>query len=313
MVEEPGNDGEESRDVTFYFLSDVHLANGDPNHENTTDPEQLHRFLHYIRDAPDTKCVIAGDAFELWQSNFKEIYSAHRDLVEDLLELVEQEKIVYTIGNHDGEIATDMLLYYDGPADIQKIAGLLKDEYHDGYGFESLGARQIEVVHGDIWDKWNHGPFEWIGRGIAYLGGLVEKAGWYDVEKYFGKVQRFLKKWGNKPTPGGSEYVGDYQEYIDGALDWIHRYGEDVVVYGHTHNPRILHYDAKGEKLLEEIKDYNVPIDVSKDKWIANTGSQVNGATDVVVLRNNVLTLQKLEDVLPEGYREAEDAPSPDY
>lgn len=77
-------------------MSDFHLGS------HKSKPHEITKFLSELLKNPPHRLILAGDMFEFWSANYKNIGTQEHHIVKLIAELSEQgTKIVYIPGNHD--------------------------------------------------------------------------------------------------------------------------------------------------------------------------------------------------------------------
>jgi len=122
------------------IISDFHLGS------QKSQPKELCRFLMELLKNPPRRVVVAGDAFELWSTSYKDTGADEYRVIKLLIELSENgTRIVYIPGNHDRAFRTFFNFTFG------KIK--MRNEYvirHD--------HKKYLVMHGDEFDAFtrNH-------------------------------------------------------------------------------------------------------------------------------------------------------------
>ena len=77
-----------------YIISDLHMGDGGPRDNFYGREDQLNKFLDHVGQE---RLVIAGDLFELWQSNISAVLTKRMGLLDKLSKM----NVTYLLGNHD--------------------------------------------------------------------------------------------------------------------------------------------------------------------------------------------------------------------
>lgn len=217
------------------FISDLHLGDGSRADDFHRKGEFL-KFLDTLRSKENSKLIIAGDLFELWQTDLDKIIFCHNEIIKQLLMLAKDDRLIYLIGNHDHLPFVKFLK-----------AGLnIRLEFED----KDLG---LWSEHGNQYDLFNRykdpgmAIRNKLGRSTAYIMGWLERILHPDIDEwtadwFAGKGGQFLKELAglkNKITPSSEEYYkkgGNLSEYEEAACRLIEK-GKRIVIFGHTHYP----------------------------------------------------------------------------
>jgi len=220
--------------MTRVFVSDLHLGDGSRADDFHLKDEFL-KFLDIV-ESLDYQLVIAGDLFELWQSDLDKVAFYHSEVIERLLLLTKKERLIYLIGNHDHMPFVKYI----------HLQGFIKLEFKD----DLMG---IWAEHANQYDVFNRYPdsrmalCNKLGRAISYMTGWFERAIHPDIDEWadailIKKGGEFLRKVAglkNRITPSQYEYFkrgGDLSEYEHAAAELISK-GNRIVIFGHTHQP----------------------------------------------------------------------------
>lgn len=247
------------------FISDLHLC-------DRTAAEDFHHTLefisfigHHVMGKVD-ELYIVGDFFELWQATLQTILVAHREPVGALTKIVDKgTKVTYIFGNHDYWFS-----YFKNPYPI------LFENIVENISLD--GKPSVWVEHGHVYDQYNR-TGAWIGKIATALAGILERvldpdiddkasAALKEVQENFRGVIGFI-------PPASEDYPGDKSEYYNAAKDKLIKENYDIVIFGHTHEPRI-----------EEI---------GEGKIYANTGSWVTPEPTFVEVNDTDICLYKWE------------------
>ncbi len=186
--------------------------------------------------------ILAGDIIEFLR---KPVFTeTTQKLINFICKL--EKKVIYIVGNHD-----DALKSFIG-----KRSGEI--EFVKQYEFV-YGERKFRIQHGDQYDtgvvKWRY-TIEFI----SFIQNMIERIFKIDLTTWWANRQikkRQLKR------------IWDLVKWNEDA---------DVFIMGHTHNPEVLIWVDKNEKI----------------KTYVNTGDWVNNCT-YVIIKNGEVRLRKWE------------------
>jgi len=179
-------------------------------------------FLNYV-ERQNGRLIIAGDLFELWQSNVSRVLTARPWLLNRLASM----GAIYILGNHD--------------ADLVNFRGHLKLTHPFFRNMvtshtETIGGKQFHFIHGHEVDRYCANDTPGLGRISAIYTGLREdRNGGPLVNKYqtienrsLGRIERILSfvRWILRKPNRAKVMNSRLIEYLD-------KY--DVLVSGHTH------------------------------------------------------------------------------
>ena len=176
--------------------------------------------------------ILAGDIIDFWKKPcFTETTSSLFSFISNL----SNKKIIYIVGNHDNSFEKFV---------NKDIAGI---KFLKRYDFEYAG-RKYRVEHGDDYDK---GIITWryTMQFISFCQDMIERIMSIDLTSWWAKKQikkRKLKR------------IWDIVKWNENA---------DVFIMGHTHNPEVLIWVDKNEKI----------------KTYVNTGDWVDNCTYVII------------------------------
>jgi len=245
------------------FISDLHLC-------DRTAAEDFHHTLefisfigHYVLGNVD-ELYIVGDFFELWQAPLQTILVAHREPISALTKIADKgTKVTYIFGNHDYWFS-----YFKNPYPI------LFKSIVESYSVK--GKLSIWVEHGHAYDMHNR-TGAWTGKMITAIGGILERIVDPDIDQKaleaLKEVQENFKKIISFIPPADPNYPGDKSEYDEAAKEKLIKENYDIVIFGHTHEPKI--------ERIEEGKIY------------ANTGSWVTDEPTFVEVTDTEVCLYK--------------------
>tara|TARA_R110001583_G_scaffold14425_2_gene60308 strand:+ start:342 stop:1232 length:891 start_codon:yes stop_codon:yes gene_type:complete len=212
-------------DSKFIFFSDCHRGNNsytdDFTHNGTI---YYHALRNYFND--DFTYIELGDGIELWEnSNFNEIFKAHKNNFLLLREFHLKNRLHMLWGNHDMVLRKDkkvaklLASYFDEITSTEKE--LLKElTYDEGIILDVEGFdKNILLIHGHQADFFNYVLWKWSRFLVRFLWKPLQVIGIKDPtspaknNKELIKVERRLKK-------------------------WILANNNQMVIAGHTHRPR---------------------------------------------------------------------------
>ena len=201
--------------------------------------------LTVLRQLDFDELILAGDIIEfLRKPEFTETTQKIIDLVNK-----KPKRVIYIVGNHD-----EAFKAFIGST----IAGI---EFVQEYEFE-YGKRQYKIQHGDQYDtglvKWRY-TIEFI----SLLQNMIERVFGIDLTSWWS--DRMIKK-------RKLRRIWDIIKWNDTA---------DVFIMGHLHNPEVLIWVDKYEK----IKTY-----INSGDWIQNC--------TYVLLKDNQVRLRRYEEIV---------------
>ena len=199
--------------------------------------EKIYKLL---KETQFDELILAGDIIEfLKRPSFTEASAKLFDFVSNI-----EKRVIYVVGNHDMAF---------GAFVGKKIANVEFVKRHD---FEYTG-RKYRVEHGDDYDTGIVG-WKYTMEFISFIQNMLERVFNVDLTTWWAKKQikkRKLKK------------IWDIIKWNEDA---------DVFIMGHTHNPEVLIWVDKNEKI----------------KTYVNTGDWVDNCT-YVIIKNGQIRLRK--------------------
>ena len=195
-------------------ISDFHLGS------KKSKPTQLGNFLHALIKNPPKRLVLAGDVFELWSTNYKNIDIAEHRVIRQIASLSEKgTKIVYIPGNHDRAFRAFLKFTFG------KIK--MRTEYvirHD--------HKKYLVMHGDEFDAFT--------RNHAVIAIILDQ-----IYPYLVKINSLLRRFSrSKASLSAQKHSKKYAEIIERIRSLASSYGKsrkmDGIIIGHTHWPELL-------------------------------------------------------------------------
>lgn len=195
-------------------ISDLHLG------WKLSKVDKIREFFNVLIKKPPLRLIIAGDAFEMWSTNFKNIGLEEQGLMRKILELSEKgTKVVYVPGNHDRAFRI-----------FRKIT-FGKIKIRNEYVIRTHHKKYL-VIHGDEFDLFTHNH--------AVLAILLDQ-----VYVWLVKANSFLKRFfGFRISMADKKNSRRYSEIVErvrlAALAYARSRDLDGIVIGHTHWPEIL-------------------------------------------------------------------------
>jgi UDP-2,3-diacylglucosamine pyrophosphatase LpxH len=195
-------------------ISDLHLGS------KQSKVKKLGSFLHELLKNPPNRLVLAGDVFELWSTNYKNIEADEHRVVTLVAKLSEMgTKIVYIPGNHDRAFR----------AFFQFTFGKIKmrNEYvirHD--------HKKYLVMHGDEFDAFT--------RNHVVISILLDQ-----LYVFLVKMNAFIRIFSrSKKSLAANKHSKKYAEIVSRirtlALAYARSRKMDAIIIGHSHWPELL-------------------------------------------------------------------------
>ena len=204
-------------------ISDIHLGS------TGSQAEKLYRFLSLLLENPPRRLIIAGDLFELWSTNYKNIDKFEYKVIRKILELSEHGiKVVYIPGNHDRAFRA-FEFFTLGKIKIRNEY-VIKDNH-----------KKYVVMHGDEFDAFarNHVVISILLDQLYVL--LIKWSAF--VKRFFG-INVSLSKQKNS-----ERYQKVVKKMRKAALTYAQSLKLDGIIIGHSHYPEI-YKDKKGETFI---------------------------------------------------------------
>lgn len=219
-----------------FVVSDLHLGDKGPRdnfaHMSGGWREQeFNNFLDYV-ESENGELTIAGDLFELWQSNISKVLTCRMKLMDRLASMGTR----YLLGNHDID-----LLYLTKEGGVMLDHPLFADLKlsHTFY----VNGRRILLIHGHEQDIYCMSEVPGIGRASAIYSGLREdrnggplskwKYGARTVEArslgHFDRCSRLIRRFLGRPNATQVMRQEIYNKFWASNVD--------ALIYGHTHEP----------------------------------------------------------------------------
>ena len=191
----------------------------------------------FLMTAEFDELILAGDILEFWK---KPNFTATTSRLMNYLSNLSNKKVVYIVGNHDDSFAS-----FAG----KTVAGIY---FTKSYDFVYAG-RKYRVEHGDDYET---GVLNWqyTMQFISLIQNAIERVWSINLTSWW--TRRQIKKRKLKR-------IWDIVRWNEDA---------DVFIMGHTHNPEVLIWVDKNEKI----------------KTYINTGDWVDNCTYVIVKDNEV-------------------------
>lgn len=245
----------------IFVVSDLHLGDRGPRDNftymsNGTRHNEFLAFLDMVEEK-NGRLIIAGDLFELWQSNMSLVLTSWDQLLHRLAGL----RAIYILGNHDADLLHFCSNYSANWLNHPFFVSMVTS--HTEY----LGGKSFHIIHGHEVDKFCAGSVPGIGRISAIYTGLKEdRNGSPFLNKYrtveaavtqrLEKVSSIVRWFFRKPNRIQIGYSGLRKLLKD----------YDVVVSGHTHRA--------GQLYAEDISFHGAKINVSLPIYNAGTWAE---------------------------------------
>jgi len=199
----------------------------------------------FLKSSEYDELILAGDIVEFLRK--PEFTIDAFDIIKHVLD--NDKKVVYIVGNHDD--ALDMFIG-------KELSGV---EFVKSYEFDYAG-RKYRIQHGDQYDT---GLVKWrfTIEFISFIQNMIERILRIDLTTWW--ANRQLKKRSLKR-------IWDLVKWNEDA---------DVFIMGHTHNPEVLIWVDKNEKI----------------KTYVNTGDWVDNCT-YVIIKDSQVRLRKWDHKL---------------
>jgi UDP-2,3-diacylglucosamine pyrophosphatase LpxH len=240
------------------FVSDIHLG---------TKQCQIQYLLKFIHDNEFENIFLLGDIIDIWSLKNKWYWHKdHNTFIQKMLKYSrKQKKLIYILGNHDEAIRE---FIKDGEqfsfGDIEVV---------DQYEYKSIKGYNFLLIHGDQFDGAirSYGMLYWIGDRS------------YEICLEINAIYNWFRKWFGMPYWSLSAYL---KSKVKAAVQFVSQFDDivlrtclvksyDGIIYGHSHTPEI-------KKL--------------KNKYLLNTGDQVENMTCIVETESGNFQLLKLTD-----------------
>ena len=195
-------------------MSDFHLGS------RKSKPKEIGKFLHELLKKPPNRLVLAGDVFEFWSANFKNIEKDEHHIVKLIAELSEKgTKIVYIPGNHDRAFRAFAKFTFG------KIK--MRNEY-----VVRQDHKKYLVMHGDEFDAFT--------RNHAVMAILLDQ-----LYVILVKLNAFLRAYSkSKSSLSAIKHSKKYAETIEKIRHLAFAYARsrkmDGIIVGHSHWPELI-------------------------------------------------------------------------
>lgn len=209
-------------------ISDVHLGS------TKSKADRLFHFLDMLLKNPPNRLIVAGDLFELWSTNYKDILKYEYKIIRKIFDLSEQGvKVVYIPGNHDRAFRAF------------EFFTLGKIKIRNEYVIKDNHKRYL-VMHGDEFDAFtrNHVVISILLDQLYVF--LIKWSGF--LKRHFGINTSVVKDKNSK------KYQKIIKKIRRAALTYARSRGMDGIIIGHTHNPDI--FQDKDEKIYINSGDW---------------------------------------------------------
>ncbi|MFA6973649.1 MAG: UDP-2,3-diacylglucosamine diphosphatase [Parcubacteria group bacterium] len=194
-------------------ISDVHLGS------MGSQAEKLYHFLDGLLQAPLNRLIIAGDLFELWSTNYKDIDKYEYKVARKIVELSERgTKVVYIPGNHDRAFRV-FERFTMGKIKIRNEY-LIKDNH-----------KKYIVMHGDEFDAFT--------RNHVVVTLLVDQL-YVLLIKWSALLKRYFNLGSSMAERKTSAtYMKLVLKVRKAALTYAQSREVDGIIIGHTHHPEM--------------------------------------------------------------------------
>jgi len=194
-------------------VSDIHLGTKDAK------TEKFYAFLGLLLDNPPKRLIIAGDLFEMWSTNYKNIGETEYRVIRKIIELSQNGvKVVYVPGNHDRAFKAFKKIT------LGEIK--LRDEYiiHNDH-------KKYLVIHGD--------EFDFFTRNHIILSIMLDQ-----LYILLVKMGSWMKKLFNiNISVAAKKNSKNYQKIVkrirNAAILYAKSREVDGIIIGHTHWPEV--------------------------------------------------------------------------
>ena len=194
-------------------MSDFHLGS------NKSNTKEIVRFLGELVKFPPHRLILAGDVFELWSTNYKNIGANEHRVITLVSELSEKgTKIVYIPGNHD------RAFWAFSKFTFGKIK--IRNEY-----IVRRGHKKYLVMHGDEFDAFT--------RNHVVISILLDQ-----LYVWLVKINSFLRVFSRKKDSlSADKHSKKYAEMVARIKKLAVAYARsrklDGIVIGHSHWPEL--------------------------------------------------------------------------
>ncbi len=244
-----------SGDRPLWFVSDLHLGNGRGSDTFMGKDKRLCTLLEQVR-REGARLVICGDAIDLLQANnLTPVIRAHGELLRQLSNMPEDQRVIYIHGNHDDDIKVYADLLRFEVCERLRVGDELIALHGHQFDFSmadlTRAARATHLHHElerrlGIWIRIPLAAFYNFGNRAAIWGAYR----WYQWMKVRNKALRAL---GFDAIAEHSERLathwirhdqGSGMDLMPGAIAYARAQGVPAVVCGHSHLPGNLVQDG---------------------------------------------------------------------
>lgn len=225
----------DSQSRPIYVVSDLHLGDSGPrdNFAHMSDGNRMSEFWSFLDfvEGQNGRLIIAGDLFELWQSNVSRVLTLRIRLLDRLAKM----GTIYILGNHDA----DLRFFCEDCWLKHPFFRTMRTQYT-----ERIGDKSFHFIHGHEVDYYCAGDNPGLGRITAIYSGLREdRNGSPLLNKYktiearsngrFERFSNFIRWCCGKPSrtrlmnEGLRGYIREFGVANGGKYD--------VLISGHTH------------------------------------------------------------------------------
>lgn len=190
--------------VDTLIISDIHLG---------YDFSQTERLLKALAEYEFKQLILNGDIFD--DLNFNRLHSDHWDVLSHFRQLTKEHKVVWVVGNHDGQASI--------------LSRLLGVKVYNHYIWTE-GKKRYLAIHGHQFDRF-------ISKDlvISKLASML-----YDLVKKHSKNQMVFSHW---MMENNRSWLRLSDEVATKAIKYAKRRKVSVVFCGHTHVARQLKVD----------------------------------------------------------------------
>lgn len=199
------------------FISDVHLG------LRWSQAGRLNAFLDQIRC---DNLYLAGDIIDGWKTGKKGFLPpAHAQVLDRLLMLARESRVVYLAGNHDD------FHHFVEDCEVEGI------QFCKRITHQTVDGRRFLVTHGDEFDIVEQSR-QWLSRigAVAFEGFLWLDAFHNALRTVLGKKERHLALFLKRKAKNMARKVGHFEDRLASTA----RKGlYDGVICGHIHQPEM--------------------------------------------------------------------------
>ncbi len=237
-----------SGDRPLWFVSDLHLGNGRRSDTFMGKDRALCELLETVR-SEGARLVICGDAIDLLQANnLTPVIRAHGDLLRQLSNMPEDQRVIYIHGNHDDDIKVyGDLLRFEVCERLRVGDELVALHGHQfDFSMADLGrAARATHLHHELERRFGI----WVRVPLADFYNLGNRLAVYAAYRWYQwmKVRNvFLRAVGLGAIADHSVRLathwirhdqGSGMDLLPGATAYARAQGVPAVVCGHSHLP----------------------------------------------------------------------------